>query len=107
MEEYPGRIRPLPSSFRDPSGFLFTHEAKVFRQVNDVYRDHYEKLLESGLYQSLCNKGWLIAHEEVGHPGAGADVGQSGCFKVLLPEQIPYISYPYEWSFAAHKAAAR
>mgnify|MGYP003989934377 FL=1 len=94
----------LPASFRDPSGFLFSHEGAVYRQVNRSYQRHYEKLIESGLYTSLLNKGWLIPHEEVSHPGNEAS---DDCYKILLPEQIPYISYPYEWSFSQLKDAAK
>jgi len=104
VEENQARMRPLPSSFRDPSGFLFSHGSNVYRQVNEVYKSRYEQLFESGLYQSLCDKGWLVSHEEVPHPGAEEDAANG--YKVLLPEQIPYISYPYEWCFSQLKDAA-
>jgi hypothetical protein len=94
----------LPASFRDPSGFLFSYQGTIHRQVNQPYQRHYERLMESGLYASLVAKGLLIPHEEVSHPD-----GESGddCYKVLLPEQIAYISYPYEWSFSQLKDAAK
>ena len=66
MEE--NRARPLPSSFRDPSGFLFTHEGVIYRQVNVSYKQYYDELMESGLYDSLVGKGWLIPHQEVSLP---------------------------------------
>lgn len=96
-------VSALPSSFRDPSGFLFSHEGKVYRQVNSVYQTHYEKLFDSGLYKSLVTCGSLIPHEEVSHPQPSPD---REVFKVLLPEQILYISYPYEWCFSQLKDAA-
>ncbi|MDK1025102.1 MAG: SAM-dependent methyltransferase [Gammaproteobacteria bacterium] len=93
----------LSASFRDPSGFLFNDNGKILRQVNLSYREHYDKLMASGLYDSLTNKGWLVAHEELPADNFPAD---QSCYKILLPEQIPYISYPYEWCFSQLQDAA-
>lgn len=89
---------PNPSSFRDPAGFIFTRDGEIFRQVNADYQPHYERLMRSGLYDQLVAKGWLIAHQEEPAP---PDV-----FRVIKPERIVQISYPYEWSFSQFKAAA-
>jgi ribosomal protein L11 methylase PrmA len=90
------------SSFRDPSGFLFSAEGKLFRQVNKCYREDYDQLMGSGLYDKLCKKGLLIPHKEVdSNPGLN-----DGKYKVLEPEMVRFISYPYEWSFSQLKSAA-
>jgi hypothetical protein len=95
-------LRPIAASFRDPSGYVFRDEGEVRRAVHESYRTHYEQLMESGLYGKLTEKGWLVIHEEVSMPeGLG-----EGIFKVLRPEQVPMISYPYEWCFSALKDAA-
>ena len=91
-----------PASFRDPSGFLFTREGVLYRQVNQKYASEYEHLMESGLYGRLEKNGRLVAHQEVDIPPV--KVGLS--FKVVQPELIPFISYPYEWSFSQLKEAA-
>jgi ribosomal protein L11 methylase PrmA len=91
-----------PASFRDPSGFLFRREGVLYRQVNRSYQAEYELLNSSGLYAGLVEKGWLVAHAEV-------DVEPeqpSLAFKVLQPELVEPISYPYEWSFSQLKDAA-
>lgn len=89
------------SSFRDPSGAVFVREGVVLRQINECYRPQYEKLMGSGLYERLVKEGLLVAHEETGEaPEEGA------AYKVVRPEQIPFISYPYEWSFGQYKDAA-
>ena len=90
------------ASFRDPNGFVFKQAGVLYRQVNGSYRDDYDLLIGSGLYGRLVDDGWLIAHEEVDL--ALADPGVS--YKVLRPEPIPFISYPYEWSFGQFKDAA-
>ena len=36
----------IPSSFRDPSGFVFAHNGKVFRAVNVSYKENYDYEVE-------------------------------------------------------------
>ena len=43
----------LPSSFRDPSGFVFSRNGVLHRQVNRSYQADYDHLLSSGLYSKL------------------------------------------------------
>jgi len=92
----------LASSFRDPSGFLFTRSGNLYRQVNETYRSHYERLMDSGLYQDLVTSGWLVAHQVVDIPAENLELA----YLVIQPERIPFISYPYEWSFSQLKDAA-
>jgi ribosomal protein L11 methylase PrmA len=91
-----------PASFRDPSGFLFTHEGVLYRQVNQKYAKEYQTLLESGLYDNLSKIGRLISHQEADIPAPQPEIA----FKVIQPELLPFISYPYEWSFSQLKEAA-
>ena len=92
----------LASSFRDPSGFLFKAQDELFRQVNRIYSDNYDKLIRSGLYESLVDDGLLIPHEDVSEEVAPIDDG----YKVIRPEPLDFVSYPYEWSFSQLKDAA-
>ena len=55
----------------------------------------------SGLYDELVAKQLLVPHVEVDAPRGGA-----GAFRILKPDLVPFISYPYEWSFGQLKAAA-
>jgi hypothetical protein len=92
----------VPSSFRDPSGFLFWKDGTLYRRVSAVYGDDYDHLMQSGLYDSLVAAGLLVAHEEA----LRDDVPTASTYKVLRPDVIPFISYPYEWSFSQLKDAA-
>src|SRR4051812_39215010 len=91
------------ASFRDPSGFVFQQDGILYRQVNRSYREDYDLLVGSGLYRSLVDDGWLVAHEE---EGDGTAAESEEVYKVLRPERIPFISYPYEWCFGQLKDAA-
>jgi len=92
----------VPSSFRDPSGFLFLHNGLLLRQVNRNYRDHYDYLMNSGLYTRLVESGLLVPHGEVDSTRAASEEA----YRIIQPEPIPFISYPYEWSFSQLKQAA-
>ena len=100
-----------PSSFRDPSGFLFTENGTLFRSVSRLYQQNYDHLIESGLYDKLVADELLIPHKEVrpsvGVPGHCEAPGQAGNpHKILQPDIVPFISYPYEWCFSQLKDAA-
>jgi ribosomal protein L11 methylase PrmA len=91
----------LAASFRDPSGYLFLRNGELYRQVNQAYQANYDALLSSGLYARLVKSGALIAHEEVDIEPAEPDVA----YRVIKPERLPFISYPYEWCFSQLKDA--
>ena len=92
----------LGASFRDPSGFIFEQDGTIYRQVNRVYAEDYDRLMSSGLYVELVDRGLLLPHEEV--PSPLPDTG--GAYRTLRPERIGFISYPYEWCFSQLKDAA-
>jgi 2-polyprenyl-3-methyl-5-hydroxy-6-metoxy-1,4-benzoquinol methylase len=92
----------LSASFRDPSGFLFSRAGVLYRQVNRKYEREYKQLMESGLYEKLIKAGLLIPHVEVDQVSAESD----SAYKIIQPERVPFISYPYEWSFGQLKDAA-
>ena len=92
----------LTASFRDPSGFLFSENGILFRQVNQSYAEDYASLMELGLYAKLVKAGLLISHVE----SEQVPARKESAFKVIQPEHVPFISYPYEWSFGQLKDAA-
>lgn len=92
----------LSASFRDPSGFLFSRNGVLYRQINRIYEKDYVQLMNSGLYAKLVKAGLLIPHAEVEQ----APVEDEAAFKVIQPERVPFISYPYEWSFSQLKDTA-
>ena len=95
--------RKSSASFRDPSGFIFLKGKTVYRQINKVYRDTYDFLIESGLYKKLIDRNLLIFHKEVEDIQSEApDI----CYKIIKPDKIPFISYPYEWCFSQLRNAA-
>src|SRR3990172_361821 len=91
-----------PSSFRDPCGFVYYQDNQLYRQVNPLCREDYDTLMKSGLYHHLVREEILVPHEEAGiEKTATVNV-----YKVIKPELVQFISYPYEWSFTQLQNAA-
>ncbi len=57
--------------------------------------------MDGGLYALLTKKKWLVSHIEVSD-----EVIQFTDKLIILPQQVPVIIYPYEWSFAMWQDAA-
>jgi hypothetical protein len=92
----------LAASFRDPGGFLFSRDGTLYRQINLVGKDDYDHFMDSGLYQALMDAGVLIPHQEVDVDPPLPHLA----YKVIQPEKVPFISYPYEWCFGQLQDAA-
>lgn len=85
------------SSFRDPSGYIYIENDEVKRVVNPIYFKQYNALTQSGFYKKLFKNKVLIPHQEVSN---------SEDKIIIKAEKIPFITYPYEWSFNMYKEAA-
>ena len=93
----------LPASFRDPAGFLYTEESVIYRQINPAGYEDFFALNNSGLSQVLIENEWLIPHTEITQYDQSSPPDKI----IIRPEPIPFISYPYEWSFSQLKNAAQ
>ena len=51
-------------SFRDPYEFLFFKNNELYRQINNSYKEEFNCLIDSGLYQTLSEKKLLISHSK-------------------------------------------
>ena len=91
------------SSFRDPSGFLFNQKETLYRQINHKYQSHYDHLMNSGLYHTLVEQGLMIPHQEVTNfPAPDPELA----YKIIQPQIVNFISYPYEWTLIQMRGAA-
>src|SRR5690606_27370533 len=90
-------------SFRDPRGRVFTHGGRIYRAVFPANGSAYADAQAAGLYRRLAERDLLLPADEV---RAGSVPAPDGAVHVMEHPRIPFISYPYEWSFALHRAAA-
>lgn len=92
----------LKGSFRDPSGFVFMAEGQLLRHVGFLYKDHYDRFVQSGLKDKLFDQGLIIPFEEIKFDSSD----YPSAYKILKPDLVPFISYPFEWCFGQLKDAA-
>lgn len=95
-----------PASFRDPEGRLFHWQGRIFRSLGSKGAGHFEAASRLGLIRELEEAG-LAVRSRACSPGETAAFRLPvACPLVLEHEKIPFISYPYEWSFEMLRKAA-
>lgn len=94
-------LQPHPASFRDEAGFMFLDGTTFKRAVTGRGAADYRHYIDSGLHQELLRDGLVLDHSEDNAPAGAIDIE-----RVLVPEQLGFLSYPYEWSFDELKDAA-
>ena len=95
-------------SYRDPEGFVFFQDNRVFRALTKDGLASYHDFRQSSLCQRLEEEDWITRTWEID------DAASAGAIAAQFPEvtgiieqsRIPFISYPYEWSFDMLKDAA-
>lgn len=95
-------INQHPASFRDPSGFIYNKDGTIYRFVSSAYSKDYDLLIKSGLAEELLKKKLLLPFTELSEN----HTGKPDWYKTLQPQQLPFISYAWEWSFEQLKDAA-
>lgn len=93
-------IKVEPSSYRDPAGFVFFMDGNVHRAVKKDRWEITQDFLNSQIYQNYTKRNKLVK------TGLSIDIPKLSDYKILRHEIVPFISYPYEWSFSSLKAAA-
>jgi 2-polyprenyl-3-methyl-5-hydroxy-6-metoxy-1,4-benzoquinol methylase len=91
---------PNNISYRDTAARVVKKETGYYRYIFHEYKAEYDHLMQSGLYEELTQKDLLIEHQEI-----QIDTDDPKLYKLLLPNQIPFQSYPFEWSYTQWRKA--
>ncbi len=95
-----------PGSFRDPDSRVVRSEGRVFRVLSERGLADWRAFSASPLFAELVAEGKLIGTREADGVELGA-VGLHGPVAgVLEHDLVPFVSYPYEWTFGMLRAAA-
>jgi 2-polyprenyl-3-methyl-5-hydroxy-6-metoxy-1,4-benzoquinol methylase len=90
------------SSFRDPDSSLSYDQSFYYRKISSNYERHYDHFIHSGLKDRLLQEELILPFVELIEQAP-----QSGFSpRVLRTDILPFVSYPYEWSFSQFKQAA-
>lgn len=97
-----------PGSFRDRGSRVFQVGGRVHRALSPAGLAGWEALESSGLLEELTRAGLLVASERVEAPGEVPPAPAGERWVAFLEhERVPFVSYPYEWSFGMLRDAAR
>ena len=106
MSPPPGSLPAADSgSFRDPNGRVYVYEGNVYRGLSPSALENFQALQHTLFYQKFTQTGELIRSEEIPAPDWAA--GQTEWTGWLQHEAVPFISYPYEWTFSMLRDAAQ
>ncbi len=100
-------VRSEPGSFRDRHGRVFYRDGAVYRALSRQAIKAWERLEKTRFFPRLVEEGLIVRTRRVDPDGsASMDVPPGDWAGVLRHETVPYVSYPYEWSFRMLKDAA-
>jgi len=86
-------------SFRDPGGHVYIKDGKIFRALTKNGKRIWDDLNKDNLIESLVKNQWVVPTWE-NHTSSPPDS------LTLEHQQIPFISYSFEWPFHLLKKAA-
>jgi hypothetical protein len=96
-----------PGSFRDRDSRVVISGDSVLRALSPEGAADWRLLAGSRLLDSLVSDGRLVATSEVDVSRVGdPDLLPNGVEAALEHERIPFVSYPYEWTFSMLRDAA-
>ncbi|MSO40657.1 MAG: class I SAM-dependent methyltransferase [Solirubrobacterales bacterium] len=105
----PGGAALEPGSFRDPDGRVLISGEEVYRALSETGLEDWRALADSPLFGELTREDLLVGTGEVGDERVLGELRAalpSEPAMVLRHERVPFISYPYEWSFSMLRDAA-
>lgn len=98
-------LERVPASFRDPAGHVYALDNRIVRAVLQPGVQDLDYVLSTGILETLAQAGMVLPFKQVCEEiPAPADLGDVKLW--LETPRIPFVSFPYEWTFSALKAAA-
>ena len=93
-----------PGSYRDRNGVVFYRDGRVFRGISAKALANWERLSTAAFFREQIALGSIVATSRT-PPELEAQLGGDWA-AVLEHARIPFVSYPYEWTFGMLKDAA-
>jgi SAM-dependent methyltransferase len=93
-----------PGSYRDRNSAVFYYNGEVLRGISAKALANWKRLTATRFFGDFTTRGSIVPTEMVGEPNCRR-LGRTWA-AVLKHDLIPFISYPYEWTFGMLKEAA-
>lgn len=103
-----GRLTGLlrdPGSFRDPDSSVLYDGEGVLRGLTERALADWSAFSATQLYPRLVESGKLVGTQTVDRTDVAPELAD-GWAALLRHERIPFVSYPYEWTFRMLRDAA-
>ncbi|MBI5020651.1 MAG: class I SAM-dependent methyltransferase [Ignavibacteriales bacterium] len=102
----PYKAKIEPGSFRDRHGRIIYSGGSVYRGISELTLQNWNALIATKFFQPATEQNKLVQTIKVEkNQLSDISIGE-GWAAVLKHQVIPFISYPYEWSFGMMKDAA-
>ncbi len=82
---------------------MFEYDGRILRSLSHRASDDFEFVLQKGFLTRWVANGSFVSATEIELPELSEHLG---CETIVEHQRLPFISYPYEWSFGMLKAAA-
>lgn len=107
-------IRPVEGSFRDPCNRVYrvqgdaggTSADRILRGCNQEVAENFEALRAAPFFKAFQENCSVIKTWKVNDEAVTGSLIQNGWASVLEHAPIPFVSYPYEWSYSMLRDAA-
>ncbi len=99
-------LQAEPASFRDPRSRVFEADGQILRALTEEGLADWNALSAPTLARDLTAAGKLIPTERVADGDPLLRRLPAGYAALLRHERVPFVSYPYEWSFGMLRDAA-
>ena len=88
-----------PASFRDPLSAVFYLDGDVYRGLSSEALSEWSEVEARPFLRAALDRGDVVGTER-------AQIESAPWTAVLKHERVPFVSYPYEWSFSMLRDAA-
>jgi hypothetical protein len=95
-----------PGSFRDRTARVFYQDGRIFRGLTRTALEEWQVLSASAFYRRFSDSGAIVHTQQCDLAALSLSPSDAPWAAVLEHERLPFVSYPYEWSFAMLRDAA-
>lgn len=95
-----------PGSFRDREGRVFVRNGEVLRALSRTALEDWEALSRTAFFARATDRGMVVVTRRADLPADELKELSPTFVAALQHERIPFLSYPYEWSFGMLRDAA-
>ena len=99
----------ISGSFRDPNGFVFEYQGRIFRALDSSAAELLRDLDAQGLLARWTGEGVLVGSRFVEESNLVSELQSlhPGFETFIEHDRIPHITYPYEWTTSMLADAGR